>query len=53
MSDERRLKQVQRAIDKDGHAVCVCGQLFFEAEAYADHVEQCQHAERVRMVARD
>lgn len=56
MSDsgrERRTKQAQRAIDADGHAVCVCGQLFFEAGAYADHVDQCEHVERQRMAARD
>lgn len=47
--DETRKRRIQYAyqqIKKDGHAVCVCGQLFLTEDGYADHVESCAQVDR-------
>jgi predicted SprT family Zn-dependent metalloprotease len=49
MADEERrgrIRYANRKIEKDGHVVCVCGQLFLTEDGYADHVASCEHAER-------
>lgn len=49
MSDERRRQAVLDAYEmivRDGHAVCVCGQMFLSEDGYADHVETCKHVAR-------
>jgi hypothetical protein len=43
---KRRISVASQKIAKDGHVVCVCGQLFLEPEPYVDHVAECEHAQR-------
>lgn len=49
MTDEKRRQRIlyaNRQITKDGHAVCVCGQMFMTEDGYADHVATCTHSQR-------
>lgn len=47
----KRMRYAESMINSSDNVVCVCGQLFFEAGQYVDHVETCEHAKRGEMAA--
>lgn len=51
MNDTERAEseaKAQATIDREQYVVCVCGQLFYDAEKYVEHRQQCQHVVRAR-----
>lgn len=48
--NEKRLAYAREKIAAGGSVACVCGQMFFEPEPYAEHVERCDHVKRCEAV---
>lgn len=46
-----RIRYAYEMIVRDGHAVCVCGQLFLTEDGYANHVEACEQRARSEAAA--
>lgn len=41
-----RLEYARTKIGADSYVACICGQMFHEAQEYADHVATCEHSQR-------